>query len=104
MKEFDKFMQATQKLVDEHEHALKEKARNEGIEQGIERGIERGLSQGIAPLVRLTSRKLGRALTDDERRTLTARLDTLGPDRLGDAVLDLSADELARWISDPAAR
>ena len=100
MKEFDKFMQATQKLVDEHEHALKEKARNEGIE----RGIERGLSQGIAPLLRLTSRKLGRALTDDERRTLTARLDTLGPDRLGDAVLDLSADELARWIADPAAR
>lgn len=61
-------------------------------------------SRGIAPLVRQASRKLGRALTDDEQRALTARLDTLGPERLGDAVLDLSADELDRWIADPAAR
>ncbi|MFO0647297.1 MAG: hypothetical protein U0326_13750 [Polyangiales bacterium] len=96
MKEFDKFMQTTQKLIDEHEQASKEKARNEGL--------ERGLTQGLAPLVRQASRKLGRALTDDERRSLTARLDTLGPERLGDAVLDLSADELDRWIADPAAR
>lgn len=100
MKAYDKFMQTTQKLIDEHEQASKEKARNEGLQ----RGLERGLAQGLALLVRLASRKLGRALTDDERRTLTARLDTLGPERLGDAVLDLSADELDRWISDPAAR
>jgi len=28
-------------------------------------------------------------------------LGTLGPQRLGDVVLDLSPEELARWLSDP---
>jgi hypothetical protein len=35
---------------------------------------------------------------------VTARLKTLGADRLGDVVLDLSAPELADWLGDPAAR
>jgi len=33
-----------------------------------------------------------------------ARLESLGADRLGDVVLDLSAPELAAWLADPAAQ
>ena len=32
------------------------------------------------------------------------RTETLGTDRLGDLVLDLSVDELAAWLADPNAR
>jgi isocitrate lyase len=54
--------------------------------------------------LRLFSRRLQRALTDVERAVIVARLDTLGADRLGDVVLDLSAPELSAWLADPAAR
>ena len=39
-----------------------------------------------------------------EDKTLLERLSTLGADRLGIVVLDLSAVELARWLKDPAAQ
>lgn len=61
------------------------------------------LAEGLGPLVRLFGRRLGRPLTESERSVLLARLGSLGPDRLGDVVLDLNPDELARWISDPDA-
>jgi hypothetical protein len=32
------------------------------------------------------------------------RLHEVGPDRLGEVTLVLSADELARWLADPNAR
>jgi exonuclease VII small subunit len=48
-------------------------------------------------------RRLRRALTDAERDTVRARFTTLGPERLGDVVLDLEGDALAAWIADPAA-
>jgi hypothetical protein len=32
------------------------------------------------------------------------RLDRLGPDRLGDVVLDLDATALATWLANPNAR
>ncbi len=57
-----------------------------------------------ADLEHLFSRRLGRPLTEAEHATLVARLRTHGPDRLGDVVLDLPRDELARWLVDPAAR
>ncbi len=49
-------------------------------------------------------RRLHRALTDSERDTLRVRLTSLGPERLGDVVLDLDGDALAAWIADPSAR
>jgi hypothetical protein len=52
----------------------------------------------------LLERRLGRRLREDERARLRERTETLGPDRLGDLVLDLSADELAVWLADPNAR
>ena len=53
--------------------------------------------------MRQFSRRLGRALTPQERATLVRRLDTHGADRLGDVVLDLSDTQLAAWLDDPAA-
>jgi hypothetical protein len=83
---------------------LKRSGYRKGIREGIKRGEHRGMQQGLAPLLRQFSRRLDRALTDDERAAVTARLITLGADRLGDVVLDLSAPELAVWLADPAAR
>ena len=66
--------------------------------------MQQGMQQGLAPLLRLFSRRLERPLTDVERAVVTARLSTLGADRLGDVVLDLSAPALASWLADPAAQ
>ena len=74
------------------------------LERQFAAGMQQGMQQGIALLLRQFSRRLGRALTDDERAVVTARLNTLGADRLGDVVLDLSALDLAVWLADPAAR
>ena len=43
-------------------------------------------------------------LTEAETATLVARFDTVGPDRLGDVVLDLTPDALGAWLTDPDAR
>ena len=69
-----------------------------------EEGVKKGVKKGLAPLARQFARRLGRALTADELRTLTQRLDTHGPDRLGDVVLDLTPKQLAAWIDDPTAK
>jgi hypothetical protein len=39
-----------------------------------------------------------------ERRALQERLHRLGPERLGDVVLDLEAKQLAAWLRDADAR
>ena len=74
------------------------------LERQFAAGMQQGMQQGLAPLLRLFSRRLQRALTDVERAVIIARLDTLGADRLGDVVLDLSAPELAAWLADPTSR
>ena len=66
-------------------------------------GVEKGIEKGLSPLEHLFVRRLGRPLGDEERVTLLARLDSLGPIRLGDVVLDLDRDALASWLGDPAA-
>jgi hypothetical protein len=52
----------------------------------------------------LFERRLGRVLREDERARLRERTETLGPDHLGDLVLDLSVNELAAWLADPNPR
>ena len=42
-------------------------------------------------------------LVDAEKATLNQRLTKLGSDRLGNVVLDLSAQELDAWLADPNA-
>ncbi len=73
-------------------------------ERGLTEGLTEGLAKGMAPLLRQFQRKLGRALTDAERNSLLARLERLGPDRLGDVALDMNDVQLSAWLDDPDAR
>lgn len=61
------------------------------------------LERGLGPVVHLFERRLGRALTEQEHALLRSRLDRLGASRLGDVVLDLSAEALGAWLADPEA-
>ena len=72
--------------------------------QLLNEGRSEGRSEGLRPLVHQFERRLGRPLTDGERTTVAARLDRVGPERLGDVVFDLSPDALAAWLADPDAR
>jgi len=76
----------------------------DSFEDVVRKNQEAGLAQGLLPLQRQFTRRLGRVLTEAERATLLARFDTVGPDRLGDVVLDLDPDALGQWLADPAAR
>ncbi len=48
-------------------------------------------------------RKVGRALGPAELATLRARLRAVGPERVGDVVLDLDGPALLAWLIDPVA-
>jgi hypothetical protein len=76
----------------------------DAVRKGAVRGRALGTRQGLLPLQHLFARRLGRPLTEGETATLLARFDTVGPDRLGDVVLDLTPDALAAWLTDPDAR
>ncbi len=71
---------------------------------GEDRGREEGLARGLFPLVRLIERKLGRVLVAAEHQSLVERLATLGPERLGDVVLDSDGAHLGAWLADRNAR
>lgn len=87
--EDEEFMEITRETFEQ----FKDRLRHEG---------ERANQQHS--LLRLFARRLGRSLSADEQATLVQRLDSVGPDRLGDVVLDLSPAELATWLADPDAR
>lgn len=74
-----------------------------GMQQGMQQGVQQGVQQGLAPLLRQFSRRLERVLSESERAVIVERLATLGADRVGDVVLDLSGPELSAWLADPAA-
>jgi hypothetical protein len=93
-----------QKMIDAIENKGWKRGKREGRQEGRQAGLQQGLQQGLEPLVHQFTRKLGRPLTDRQRATLLRRLDTLGPDRLGDVVLDLDAPALAAWLADPKAQ
>ncbi len=75
-----------------------------GLKKGLKKGIEKGIEKGIAPLVQMCVRRLGRPMTRGEEATLGVRLDTVGPERLAEVVLDSDAEALAAWLADPNAR
>jgi hypothetical protein len=72
--------------------------------EGRQEGLKKGLKEGRQLLLRQVSRRLGRPLTVAEEATLLSRFDRVGPDRLGDVVLDFTPAELAAWLADPDAR
>ena len=89
-----------QKLID----AIEDRGWKRGRSEGLKEGLQEGLAHGLEPVIHLFTRKLDRPLTDRERATLVRRLDTLGPGRLGDVVLDLDGTALAAWLANPRAR
>jgi flagellar biosynthesis/type III secretory pathway protein FliH len=77
----------------------------EATERGVAQGMAQGVAKGAADLAaHHVERRLGRKLREDERACIRERIETLGPERVGDLVLDLSVDELAAWLADPNAR
>ena len=75
------------------------------VRQRIEEEKRRVREQGHAEVIlHQFARKLARPLSESERAQVLDRLARLGPDRLGDVVLDLDATALAAWLADPAAR
>jgi hypothetical protein len=75
------------------------------FKMGEQRGELRGRQEGEQKSTALLyGKRLGRPLTDDERRTLFARLQTLGLDRIQDVALERSPEALAAWLAEPDAR
>ncbi|MFO0604295.1 MAG: hypothetical protein U0324_14020 [Polyangiales bacterium] len=66
--------------------------------------FERGRNEGLRVLERVFARRVGRPITAAEHAELLRRLDTLGPDRIGEVVFDLAPEALAAWLADPDAR
>jgi len=85
---------------------LKAEWEAEKAERAAELARVRDLARadGMRPLIRLLERRIARPLTNAGRTSLSARFDLVGPERLGDVVLDLSPDALAAWVTDPDAR
>ncbi|WP_437869150.1 hypothetical protein [Sorangium sp. So ce363] len=73
-----------------------------GQERRERRGRERGERQAIAELLgRLFARRLGRRPTAEEERSIIERARAIGPGEVEDALLDLEADALVRWLAEP---
>ncbi len=87
-REDEKFLKATEKLH----------------QQFVQMTEQRGFDRGIAPTVHQFARRLGRPLTEAERATLAARLDTIGPERIAEVATDFDAVALAKWLKNPRAR
>ena len=76
-----------------------EKGLQQGLQQGLQKGLQKGLQRGLAPLVRVFERRLGRPITEDERRWIAKRMKKDGPELLGDVVVDLSPEQLSAWLA-----
>ncbi len=79
--------------------AKKEKPMHPFMRDGLEQGMERGLQRGLAFFIRAFERRLGRSVTDAERRRLGERFEKDRPDLLVDAVFDFTPEQLATWLA-----
>lgn len=71
------------------------------VKFGEDRGFNRGFDRSFEHLF---ARRLGRALTMHECKTLELRRAALGVDRVGDVLLTFDAETLAAWLADPSAK
>jgi hypothetical protein len=83
---------------------VSQKLIKKGLKKGLKRGHEQGIEKGLQALAHLFERRIGRPLTEEEHHAVHERLLKLGPDRLGDVVLDLDTKALVTWLADPNAR
>jgi flagellar biosynthesis/type III secretory pathway protein FliH len=95
---------AVQKQVQEALQKAVQEAVQEAVQKGHDEGLRDGLVEGqLQTTAKLFEKRLGRSLDEAERKTLAERLGRLGLDRVDDVVLSLSADAVARWLTDPSA-
>jgi hypothetical protein len=109
--EAEALMATGEQLYQEWEQRTREQGRIEALReaeqryQELEQRIrEQGRAERLGLLSHQFERRLGRALTDIEAAELGRRLNALGPERLGDVVLDLTSAELTSWLADSSAR
>jgi len=77
----------------------RDKLRSEGLREGMSQGISLGRVEGGSHVARrVCERRLGRALSEDEARTIVARFAEQGEDAVADAVVSLSTAELTEWL------
>ncbi len=95
--EAQEYRMDTEKLVEEMLQKQLDAGRREGRREGRRAERREGLRRRCA-------HRLGRPLTRAEERTLVARADRLGTDRLDEVILDSSPEALAVWLADPEAR
>ena len=96
-------MTEAERLIALGEKRGERRGEKRGERRGEKRGKELGLAEGLAPLVRQIEQRIGRGLAESERTAVRERLGTLGPDRLAEVVLNLSSQDLQKWLSDPEA-
>jgi hypothetical protein len=90
---------------DPHDRTAEEEELAVTSQQMVEALQREALAKGVTDaFAHQLEHRLKRVLREDERARLRERTETLGPDRLGDIVLDLSVEELAAWLADPDAR
>jgi hypothetical protein len=79
----------------------------EGLREGLQEGLREGLREGVLlvlpTVVRVAESRLARAVTDAERETLLQKIHTDGAEAVGDALVSLDPDALARWLTPPRA-
>ncbi|UQA56667.1 hypothetical protein [Polyangium aurulentum] len=78
----------------------RDEGRKEGRDEGRKEGRDEGRKEGqLEPLVHMFERRLARPLTPEERATLVERVRDQGVERVADAVLDLTPEQLPAWLA-----
>lgn len=71
-------------------------------EEGMREGMREGVRLVLSAIVRVAESRLARSLTDPEREALAQKIQHDGAEAVGDALVSLDGDALARWLGEPA--
>ena len=69
--------------------------------EGLREGLREGVLLVLPTIVRVAESRLARAVTEAERETLLQKIHTDGAEAVGDALVSLAPDALARWLTPP---
>lgn len=69
--------------------------------EGLREGLREGVMLVLPTVVRVAESRLARAVTDAEREALLQKIHTDGAEAVGDALVSLDPDALARWLAPP---
>jgi hypothetical protein len=69
--------------------------------EGLREGLREGVILVLPTVVRVAESRLARVVTDAEREALLQKIHTDGAEAVGDALVSLDPDALARWLAPP---